>query len=149
MARESGGKALREDAKSTTSVVPDAEVRDRPTRRRFSPEYKLRILREVEGCSGPGEIGALLRREGLYSSLLSTWRKQRDQGALESLQVRKRGPKVDEAKRERREIERLERENQRLRLRLEQARKIIELQKKVSDLLGIEQPESANLEIEE
>jgi len=65
--------------------VPDPELVEQPKRRRFSAEYKLRVLREVEACSRPGEIGALLRREGLYSSLLSEWRKQRDAGSLEAL----------------------------------------------------------------
>src|ERR1039458_10205691 len=65
--------------------VPDPELVEHAKRRRFGAEYKLRVLREVEACTRPGEIGALLRREGLYSSLLSEWRKQRDAGSLEAL----------------------------------------------------------------
>ena len=73
--------------------VPDPELVERPKRRRFTAEYKLRVLREADACSQPGEIGALLRREGLYSShLLSEWRKQRDAGALQAL-ARQRGRK--------------------------------------------------------
>ena len=70
--------------RAALSGVPDPELVERPQRRRFTSEYKLRILREVDGLSRPGDVGALLRREGLYSSHLSTWRRQRDQGALEA-----------------------------------------------------------------
>ena len=73
-------------------VVPDPELVDRPKRRRFSAEYKLRIVREADGCSRPGEVGELLRREGLYSSLLTEWRRARDSGALEALAPKRRGP---------------------------------------------------------
>jgi transposase-like protein len=79
----------------TLGVIPDPEVPAKATRRRFTTEYKLRILREVDRCKQPGEIGALLRREGLYSSLLSTWRKERDRRALRDLASRKRGRKAD------------------------------------------------------
>ncbi len=73
--------------------VPDPELAERPRRRRFSAEYKARILREAEACTRTGEIGAMLRREGLYTSHLTAWRKQRDAGALEGLAPRKRGPR--------------------------------------------------------
>src|SRR4051794_22704166 len=73
--------------------VPDPELVERPRRRRFSAEYKLRIVREADACSRPGEIGALLRREGLYSSLLTEWRRARDSGALVGLAPRGRGPR--------------------------------------------------------
>jgi len=76
------------------SAASDPELVERPLRRRFSAEYKLRILREAEACSRPGEIGALVRREGLYSAHLSKWRQQRDAGALEAL-GRPRGRKPD------------------------------------------------------
>ncbi len=114
--------------------VPDPEVVEKPKRRRFSAEYQLRIVREADACKAPGEVGALLRREGLYSSLLSAWRRQRDAGALASLRSKKRGPKrkaVDPR------VSRLERENARLRQQLEQAETIIEIQKKVAGILGI------------
>ena len=107
---------------------------EKPKRRRFSAEYQLRIVREADACKAPGEVGALLRREGLYSSLLSAWRRQRDAGALASLRSKKRGPKrkaVDPR------VSRLERENARLRQQLEQAETIIEIQKKVAGILGI------------
>ncbi len=114
--------------------VPDPEVVEKPKRRRFSAEYRLRIVREADACKAPGEVGALLRREGLYSSLLSAWRRQRDAGALASLRSKKRGPKpraVDPR------VKRLEREVTQLRRQLEQAETIIEIQKKVAGILGI------------
>jgi transposase-like protein len=120
-----------------TSNVPDPEVVPRAKRRRFSAEYKLRILEEAEACSERGQIGSLLRREGLYSSHLTTWRQQREQGQLEALSPKKRGrkPSVDEALAK--ELAELKRENQRLENRLQQAETIIEVQKKLSGLLGL------------
>ena len=113
---------------------PDPEVPEKAKRRRFSAEYKLAILREADRCAEPGQIGALLRRERLYSSHLVDWRRQRDTGALGAL-ARKRGPKPADPARV--EVDRLRRENQRLRGRLTQAERIIEIQGKVSELLGI------------
>jgi transposase-like protein len=107
----------------------------RAKRRRFSAEYKLRILEEVDGCTQRGQIGALLRREGLYSCHLSTWRQQRLLGQLEGLSPKKRGRKPQDPAVE--EAARLRRENERLRARLEQAEMIIEVQKKLSQLLGL------------
>lgn len=104
-------------------------------RRQFTAAYKLRILQEAAACRAPGELGALLRREGLYSSHLSSWRAQQRQGALAALSDVKRGRKA--APREAKEIERLLRENARLQRRLDQAERIIEIQKKVSEILGI------------
>jgi transposase-like protein len=115
---------------------PDPEVSEHVRRRTFSAAYKLRILREAEACEGPGEIGALLRREGLYSSHLTSWRRQRDEGALKLMSSQRRGPKPRKnplAK----QVHQLERENARLQRRLEQAEAIIAIQKKVSELLGI------------
>jgi transposase len=119
------------------SNVPDPEVVPRAKRRRFSAEYKLRILEEAEACRERGQIGSLLRREGLYSSHLTTWRQQREQGQLEALSPKKRGskPSVDEALAK--ELAELKRENQRLGNRLQQAETIIEVQKKLSGLLGL------------
>ena len=105
------------------------------TRRRFSAKYKLRILAEAEKAA-PGELGALLRREGLYSSHLSKWRKQRDDGALAGLTPRKRGRKPRPVDPQARRIAQLEKENERLQRKLEQAETIIEVQKKLSQLLG-------------
>ena len=115
--------------------VPEPEVLPRAKRRRFSAEYKLRILEEVDGCTQRGQIGALLRRGGLYSSHLSTWRQQRLLGQLEGLSPKKRGRKPQDPAVE--EAARLRRENERLRARLEQAEMIIDVQKKLSQLLGL------------
>ncbi len=114
--------------------VPDPEVAEKPKRRRFSAEYRLRIVREADACKKPGEIGALLRREGLYSSLLTAWRRQRDTGALAGLEPKKRGPK---AKAVDPRVKGLERELARLKRKLEQAETIIDIQKKVAGILGI------------
>jgi transposase-like protein len=110
---------------------PDPEVPERATRRRFAPEYKARILAEYERLAD-GEKGALLRREGLYSSLISEWRKQAARGAAEGL-AKKRGRPGPDARD--REIAKLEAENERLRRKLETQDKVIEVQGKVSALL--------------
>ena len=119
------------------SNISDPEVVPRAKRRRFSAEYKLRILEEAAACSERGQIGSLLRREGLYSSHLTTWRQQREQGQLEALSPKNRGrkPSVDETLAK--ELAELKRENQRLGNRLQQAETIIEVQKKLSGLLGL------------
>jgi transposase len=115
---------------------PDPEVPEKPLRRRFTAEYKLRILKEADACLGQGgEIGALLRREGLYFSHLVTWRRQREEGSLEALQAKKRGRK--EKNPQARRIEELEKQNRKLEDRLHKANIIIEFQKKVADILGI------------
>lgn len=116
---------------------PDPEVVEKPARRRFTAAYKLEILKEAEACSERGEIGALLRREGLYSSHLTTWRGQRDQGSLRALAPAKRGRKAKPRNPPADEVARLERENSKLQKRLQQAELIIDVQKKVADLLGI------------
>lgn len=116
---------------------PDPEVPERPERRRFSAEYKLRILEETDKAS-TGEIGAILRREGLYSSLLTTWRAQRREGTLVAFS-RKRGPEPNPLAKEN---ARLRRENEKLRRDLEAARLVIDVQKKVSRLLPPETGET-------
>jgi len=106
----------------------------RVQRRRFSAEYRLRILTQADACKKPGEVGALLRREGLYSSLLTNWRRQRDTGALREMRGRRRGPTpgpVDPR------VTQLEAENRRLQRKLQRAETIITLQKKVAEILGI------------
>lgn len=113
---------------------PDPEVRLTAKHRRFNAEYKKRILDEADACTQPSQIGALLRREGLYSSLLSRWRQQRAHGALVALAPKRRGPKPDPHAEE---IARLRRENERLQERLQKAETIIEVQKKISQLLGV------------
>jgi transposase-like protein len=115
-------------------AVPDPAVEAKPQRRRFTAEYKLRILREVERAKVPGEVGALLRREGLYSSHLVTWRRERDRVAKTGLAARKRGPKATPKDPR---ITQLERENARLRRRNQQVETLLEIQKKASELLGI------------
>jgi transposase-like protein len=109
-------------------------------RRRFTAEYKLRILREADRASESGQLGALLRREGLYSSHLSTWRQQRDARTLAGLAPKRRGPKPHPDAPLIAENERLKRENQRLAAKLRQAEAIIEVQKKLSEVLGIPLP---------
>ena len=119
------------------AAVPDPEVPEKAARRRFTAEYKLRILRDAEGCDTPGAIGALLRREGLYSSHLTTWRQQRDQGALEALSSRTRGRRPAAAQPLVRRIAELERERAQLHERLRQAEAIIAAKKKLSEILGL------------
>jgi len=115
--------------------VPDPEVVPKAERRKFSAEHKRRVLEEADACTESGQIGALLRREGLYSSHLTTWRRQREAGLLETLSPKKRGRNgKDEMERE---LVGLRRENERLQARLEQAETIIEVQKKLSHLLGL------------
>ena len=114
--------------------APDPEVTERAKRRRFTAEYKLRILRKADACKGDGDVGALLRREGLYSSQLTAWRRQRDEIAKAGLKARKRGPKgkvVDPR------VKQLERENARLKRRLERVELMLTIQKKASEMLGI------------
>lgn len=116
--------------------LKDTEVAATPRRRQFSASYKLEILEQADRCTNSGEIGALLRREGLYSSHLSTWRAARREGSLAQLS-RKRGTKPKESP-EAKEIERLRKENARLRRELEKAQAVIEVQKKLSELMGID-----------
>ncbi len=124
------------DGKRTTgglgALVPDPELVEGARRRRFTAEYKLRVLHDADRCSVPGEIGALLRREGLYSSLLSTWRKQRDEGALHALEKR-RGRKKSHPLQA--ENEKLRRRAKRAEAELEKAHRVIEVQGNVSALL--------------
>jgi transposase-like protein len=121
--------------KGLATRIPDPEVVPKAKRRQFTAKYKLRIVREADACSEPGQIGSLLRREGLYSSYLSKWRQQREDGQLQALSSRKRGRKPEDPAVE--ELAQLQRENERLRARLEQAEIIIDVQKKLSQLLGL------------
>jgi transposase-like protein len=129
--REHGEKKVK------STKVPDPEVPERASRRRFGAEYKLRVLEEADRCAELGEVGALLRREGLYSSILSDWRRQRREGTLDGLTPRKRGRKPDPDRAQKDRIAELERELARLRTKLVHAEKIIEVQKKLSEVLGI------------
>ena len=119
------------------ATCPDPEVLEKPVRRQFTAAYKLEMVEAAERCSELGQIGALLRREGLYSSQLSTWRNQRQQGQLQALSDNKRGRKATIPHPVQKELEQLRQENQRLRHTLQQAELIIDIQKKASQLMGI------------
>lgn len=114
--------------------VPDTEVAPKAQRRQYSYEYKQRILSDIDACTEPGLVGAILRREGLYSQLISKWRQQLKRHGQAGLEAQKRGPKADP---QAAELARLQRENEHLRQRLERAELIVEVQKKVSRLLNL------------
>ncbi len=128
-----------ETTPSRASQDPDPEVPPKARRRKYSATYKKRILEEVERCSAPGEVGALLRREGLYSSLLSRWREQRDRGATTAQEPKKRGRKARPVDPQAKRIAELERETARLRKKLKNAETIISVQKKLSQLFSREE----------
>jgi transposase-like protein len=119
------------------AAAPDPEVPAKAVRRRFTAANKLRILKLAEACTVPGSLGALLRREGLYSSNLTAWRRQRDEGTLSALTPQKRGRKASSRDPRLLENTQLRQENERLTRRLRQAELIIDVQKKVSQILGI------------
>jgi transposase len=133
-----------EASKTERELLPDPQVATKATRRRFTSEFKLQVLREADEC-GPGELGALLRRHGLYSSHLSAWRRERDLGARERLS-KKRGRKPAERNPLAPRLAQLERENGRLQRQLKKAELIIDIQKKAAALLGIplNHPESGD-----
>jgi len=120
-----------ESRKSDIRAVPDPEVAEKAVRRKFTAAFKLRILKEAEACTQPGQIGALLRREGLYYSNLTLWRHQVSQGLI----PKKRGPLPQKPDPNVRRIAELERENAKLTHKLKHAELIIDVQKKVADLL--------------
>jgi transposase-like protein len=123
-----------ETVSNGTSGGHDVQVSAQTRRRRFTAEYKLRIVREADACSKPGDLGALLRREGLYSSHLVDWRRARDRGELVNAPKRGRKPKpIDPAAKR---VAELERQNAKLLARAERAEALVELQKKVAALLG-------------
>ena len=126
--------------------VPDPEVVPKAKRRQFTAKYKLRILEEADHCTERGQIGELLRREGLYSSHLSKWRQQRARGQLQGLSPKKRGRKSENPSAT--ELAQLRRENERLRAQLEQAEIIIDVQKKLAQLLGLPTDETESDENE-
>jgi transposase-like protein len=115
---------------------PDPEVSEKPTRRRYSAEYKLKILRQADKCTKRGELGALLRREGLYSSHLKTWQDQREKGTLHGLAPKKRGRKAAPKNPLSDELQKLRRENEQLKHKLKQTETIIDVQKKLCEILG-------------
>ena len=117
--------------------TPSPEVLERPVRRRFTVQYKAKILAEADVCTEAGQLGELLRREGLYSSHLTTWRRLRDEGVLAGLTPTRRGRKAKPKNPLANEVTRLSRENDRLKEQLRQAELIIDVQKKVSEMLSI------------
>ena len=122
------------------SRVRETEVVEKAKRRRFTAEYKQRILVEADRANQRGEIGALLRREGLYSSLLAVWRQQREAGELSALTPKKRGPKVLVPDPRDRDMAQLKKKLAAAEVRLKRAEALLDLQKKVSEILGIELP---------
>ena len=135
-----------QQADDLEAQIPDPEVVPQAKRRQFTAKYKLRILEEADRCTERGQIGELLRREGLYSSHLSKWRQQRARGQLQGLAPKKRGRKGQDPTVA--ELARLRRENERLRAQLAQAEIIIDVQKKLAQLLGLNTDESENDESE-
>jgi len=129
------------------SVVPDSEVPEKAVRRRFTAEYKRRILKEAEACKDQGRLGALLRREGLYSSNLITWRRQAERGTLEALSPKKRGPKEKKLDPSLCRIAELEKAKQKLEHKLRQAELIIAAQKKIAEIfqMSLDPKEEKNL----
>ena len=126
-------------------AVPDPEVPEKKKRRKFTAAYKLSIVEQANRCHQPGEIGALLRREGLYSSHLVEWRRQYESGALQGLNPKRRGRKRKPQDPSAERLAALEKENQRLKNQLRKAEIIIEAQKKISEILGIDQdPEGSS-----
>jgi transposase-like protein len=139
--------ARRATGGAASTAAPDPEVATTGRRRQFSGAEKRRILNAADRCTKPGELGALLRREGIYSSMLATWRKQRAQAEDAALQARQRGRKPDPALAEARKVEQLQRDNDRLRRRLAEAHTVIEVQKKLCTLLGLptaDEPDETN-----
>jgi transposase-like protein len=123
------------DVAIVRSAVPEVEVVAKASRRRFTAEYKRQILREADACTEPGAIGALLRREGLYSSHLTTWRAQRERGELAGLTPKKRGPAPKPQNPLAGKVAALERALSREKARADRAEALVDLQKKVAALL--------------
>ena len=130
-------KREKEERLAISERVSNPEVSEKATRRKYTVRYKLRILEEADGCTQMGSLGGLLRREGLYHSNLNTWRRQREEGTLSALAPKKRGRKRAVCNPLQPEMDRLEKENEGLRNRLRKAEIIIDVQKKVSQILGI------------
>lgn len=125
---------------STPVVVPETEVMAKPKRRHFTAREKLEFLKRADACTKPGELGALLRSEGIYSSSLSSWRRARDLGEFNALSPKKRGPKATVPDARDKRIADLERALVRADARTKKAEALVELQKKISELLGIQLP---------
>jgi transposase-like protein len=156
---EAGGGLPNENPTTTAAPVtgsagaasarpPDPEVPERPSRRQFSAAYKLRILQEADRCRDTRGIGSLLRREGLYSSHLSKWRQQREEGSLSALSPRTRGRPAEKPHPDTLRLALSERKLKHVERRLKQAEALLELQKKVSEILGIDLPPAPSSEDE-
>jgi transposase len=152
MSKKNGAPPLREGTAAAVrdaagaGAIPAPATAERPLRRSFTAEYKLRIVREADAAAASGvdgSIGALLRKEGLYSSHLTEWRRERDSGALAGLTPKTRGRKPTPKNPLADENEQLRRQNVRLQAELDKAKIIIDVQKKLSSLLGIPMPETS------
>ena len=134
MSHQESIPSKRQQASDRELGLPDHEAVPKAKRRQFTAKYKLRILEEADHCTQRGQIGELLRREGLYSSHLSKWRQQRGRGQLQGLAPKKRGRRPQDPSAA--ELARLRRENERLRAQLEQAEIIMDAQNRLAQLLG-------------
>jgi transposase-like protein len=135
-------------AAAPPATPADPEVPAQARRRTYTAEYKLQILKQADMCKEPGQLGALLRREGLYHSNLITWRRQREEGTLKALSPKKRGRKAQPPNPLAARVAELEREKRKLEQRLKKAETIIEIQKKTSELLGIPLSQSNSDELD-
>jgi transposase-like protein len=140
---EMGVGLLEGEAQETAN--PDPEVSSKSVRRKYTAEYKRRILREAERCTKKGEIGALLRREGLYSSVLTTWRQARERRELEALSPKKRGRKAKPVNPLSQRVHDLEKKNRQLEKKLKQSELVIDLQKKVLQMAESQAPETGGV----
>jgi len=131
-----------ESVVETPNGGPETEVLAKAQRRRFTAEYKRRILKEADRCTRPGEIGALLRREGLYSSALTAWRAARARGELAGLAPKPRGPRARRVDPRERKIAAQERELAQWRARAQRAEALVEIQKKFSEMVGVPLPDN-------
>jgi hypothetical protein len=127
-------------------AATETEVSSKAKRRFFTAEYKRKVLLELDACSKPGDVGALLRREGLWSSHLTSWRRQRESGELSGLAAKKRGPKARLTDERDREIAQLKREVAKQTARAEKAELIAEIQKKLGELVGLKMPDPSSTE---
>lgn len=129
------------------TVVPNPEVPEKASRRSYTAEYKRLILREAEGCKEHGQLSALLRREGLYSSNLTVWRRQAERGTLDALSSQRRGPKARKSDPSVRRITEQEKEIQKLRARLRKAELIIDAQKKIAEIFQLSHDQKGGEEL--
>ena len=145
LAMDGASEGARRATEEAPSIAPpaDPEVVATARRRQFSGAEKRRILLAADRCTKPGEVGALLRREGIYSSLLATWRRQRDRGDIAVLEARKRGRKPDALVASQHKVRAMQQEIDRLGRRLAQAHEIIDVQKELCTLLGLPTAEPA------